>query len=366
MKLIEIIEYLEIVAPLSYQETYDNSGLLVGDKNMNITSVLTCLDCTEGIVDEAINNKCNLIISHHPIIFKPLKKIINSNYNERIIFKAIKNDIAIYSIHTNLDNIEGGVSFILANKLGLLNSEILKKKESTLTQLITYCPKKNINKLEDALFKVGAGKVGSKYDQCSFISKGTGSFRPINNAAPYIGSKNIRSSLYEEKLEIIFPTYLEQRVIKTLFDTHPYEEVAYQLIRLENRDVSIGAGVIGDLNKEMDVISFFKLLKKIMPFSMLKHTGFSNKKSVKKIAFCGGSGVFLLNEAISQKADIYITSDFKYHDFFEVDQRIIAVDMGHYESEQFVPNLISEILKKKFPKLAVILTQINTNPISYY
>ncbi len=366
MKLIEIIEYLEIVVPLSYQEGYDNSGLLVGDKNMSVKSILTCLDCTEDIIDEAINNKCNLIISHHPIIFNPLKKITNSNYNERIIFKAIKNDIAIYSMHTNLDNIEGGVSFIFANKIGLLNPEILKKKANTLTQLITYCPTKDVKKLENSLFNTGAGKVGSKYDQCSFTSNGTGSFRPLDEANPYIGSKNIRSSLNEEKLELIFPTYLEKSVIKTLFDNHPYEEVAYQLIRLENRNSTIGSGIIGDLKKEMDVISFFKLLKKEMPCSILKHTGFSNKTKVKKVAFCGGSGVFLLNEAISQKADVYITSDFKYHDFFEVDQRIIAVDMGHYESEQFVPNLISEILKKKFPKLAVILTQINTNPISYY
>jgi len=366
MKLLEIIEYLEIVAPLSYQESYDNSGLLVGDKNMNITSVLTCLDCTEEIIEEAINRKCNLIISHHPIIFNSIKKITNSNYNERVIYQAIKNDIAIYSMHTNLDNVDGGVSFILSNKLGLLNSKILKQKENTLTQLITYCPKKDIKKVEDALFNVGAGKVGSKYDQCSFISKGLGSFRPLENANPYIGSKNKRSFQDEHRLELIFPTYLEKQVMNKLFEAHPYEEVAYELIRLANKDTTIGSGVIGDLKKEMNIISFFKLLKKIMPFQVLKHTKFSNKTKVKKIAFCGGSGVFLINEAIFQKADIYITSDFKYHDFFEVDKKIIAVDIGHYESEQFVPNLISEILKKKFPKLAIILTQINTNPISYY
>ena len=366
MKLIEIIEYLEIVAPLSYQEPYDNSGLLVGDINVNIKSILTCLDCTEDVIDEAINNDCNLIISHHPIIFKPIKKLTNSTYNERVIFKAIKNNISIYSMHTNLDNIEGGVSFILARKLGLLDTDILKKKENTLTHLITYCPKKDIKKLESSLFKIGAGKVGSKYDQCSFISKGTGAFRPLKSADPYLGSKKVRSRLDEDKLELIFPTYLEQRVVKTLFDVHPYEEVPYQLIKLINKDNTIGSGIIGNLNKEMDVISFFKLLKKTMPFTTLKHTVFNNKNKVKKIAFCGGSGTFLINEAISQKADIYITSDIKYHDFLDVDQRIIAVDIGHYESEQFVPNLISEILKKKFPKLAVILTQINTNPISYY
>ena len=366
MKLIEIIEYLESIAPLSYQENYDNSGLLVGDENMKIKSVLTCLDCTEEVIEEAIKKQCNLIISHHPIIFNDIKKITHSTYNERVVLKAIKNDVAIYAIHTNLDNIEGGVSFILANKLGLLNPKILKQKENTITQLITYCPEKHIKKLESALFSVGAGKVGSKYDQCSFISQGLGGFRPLDKANPYVGSKNERFSQNEDRLELVFPSYLEKNIIKTLFDAHPYEEVAYELIRLGNKDKTIGSGVIGDLKSEMDIISFFKLLKKNMPFKFLKHTKLPNQAKVKKIAFCGGSGVFLLHEAIAQKADIYITSDFKYHDFFEVDKKIIAVDIGHYESEQFVPNLISEILKKKFPKLAVILTQINTNPISYY
>ncbi len=366
MKLIEIIEYLETVAPLSYQESYDNSGLLVGNENLTIKSVLTCLDCTEEVIEEAINKKCNLIISHHPIIFNSFKKITSSTYNERVILKAVKNDIAIYAIHTNLDNIQGGVSFILANKFGLLNPKILKKKENTITQLITYCPETHIKKLESALFSVGAGKVGSKYDQCSFISQGVGGFRPLDKANPYIGSKNERFSQNEDRLELVFPSYLEKNIIQTLFDTHPYEEVAYELIRLGNKDETIGSGVIGELKSEMDVLSFFKLLKKYMPFKFLKHTKFSNQAKVKTIAFCGGSGVSLLQEAIIQKADIYISSDFKYHDFFEVDNKIIAVDIGHYESEQFVPNLISEILKKKFPKLAVILTKINTNPISYY
>ena len=366
MKLIEIIEYLESVAPLSYQESYDNSGLLLGDENLNVKSVLTCLDCTEEVIEEAINNNCNLIISHHPLLFKPIKKITHSNYNERIIYQAIKHDIAIYAMHTNLDNIEEGVSFIFAKKLGLKNSQILKKKENTLTQLITYCPKKFLKKIEGALFSVGAGKVGSKYDQCSFNMEGIGGFRPNDNARPYIGDNNIRTTQGEMKLELIFPTYLEKKIVMTLFETHPYEEVAYQLIRLENNNSTVGAGVIGDLKKEMDVISFFKFLKTKFPFKVLKHTSFSKANKVKKIAFCGGAGVFLLNEAINKNADIYITSDFKYHDFFEVDKNIIAVDIGHYESEQFVPNLISEILKKKFPKLAVDFTHINTNPISYY
>ena len=366
MKLVEIIEYLEIIAPLSYQADYDNSGLLVGDLSMDVNSVLTCLDCTEEIIDEAIKKSCNLIISHHPVIFHHLKKINNSNAIERVIFKSIQNNIAIYCMHTNLDNIENGVSFTLSKKLDLLNTEILKVKESNLCKLITYCPKSHQNKLEHALFEEGAGKVGSKYDQCSFSSLGQGGFRPLSKAKPYVGEKHKRSLEEEVKIELIFPSYLESKLLKSLFQNHPYEEVAYQIINIHNSDNTIGSGVIGDLKNKMTVRTFFNLLNQVMPHDVLKYTACNLNKPIKKIAFCGGSGYFLLGDAISKKADIYISSDFKYHNFFEAENKIIIVDIGHYETEQFVPNLISDILKKKFPKLAVVLTQINTNPVIYY
>ena len=366
MKLAEIVKYLDNKVPLHYQESYDNSGLLIGDKDMEVKSVLTCLDCTEDVIKEAIQQKSNLIISHHPILFRPIKKITSSNYVQRIIFKAIKNNIAIYALHTNLDNIEGGVSFIFSNKLGLLNSQILKQKDAVLSKLVTYCPTKYLSKIQTALFDIGAGKIGSKYDQCSFVSDGLGTFRPLSGSNPYIGSENKRTSQSEDKLELIFPTHLQKRVIKTLFEAHPYEEVAYDIIHLENQDNSVGSGIIGELNKEMDIISFFKLLKKEFPYQMLKYTKFSNIKKVKKIAFCGGSGAFLINEAMKQGADIYISSDFKYHDFFDANEKIIIVDIGHYETEQFVAEQIYQIVKKKFHKLDVVLTKVNTNPISYY
>ena len=365
MKLAEIVKYLEHTVPLSYQEEYDNSGLLVGDNDSDITSILTCLDCTEEVIKEAISKKCNLIISHHPIIFQPIKRLVNSNYGERVVFQAIKNNIAIYAMHTNLDNIIGGVSFIFANKMGLLNTRILQKKSNILSKLVTYSPKKYLKKIQDALFNIGAGKIGYKYDECSFFSEGNGTFRPLEGADPYIGKKNERTSQGEYRIELIFPSYLEEKVIKTLFEVHPYEEVAYEIIALENKSSNIGSGIIGELDKEIDVISFFELFKERMPFSVLRHTKFLNKK-IKKIAFCGGSGSFLVKEAINQCADIYISSDFKYHDFFEADGKIIIADIGHYETEQFVAKKISEIIRKNFPKLDVILTEINTNPISYY
>ena len=364
MKLAEIIKYLEEKVPLSYQESYDNCGLLVGDKDTKITSVLTCLDCTEEVIQDAIEKKCNLIVSHHPIIFKPLNRLSNSSYVERIIFQAIKNDIAIYALHTNLDNIINGVSYTFTDRIGLKNVKILKEKNSGLSKLITYVPKKYFIKIQTALFSVGAGKIGNKYDQCSFYSDGLGTFRPLEEANPFIGKKNNFSSQKEVKLEIVFSSYLQKNVVKTLLEAHPYEEVAYEIIRLNNSN-NIGSGVIGDLNEKMDVQSFFKLLKKVMPYSILKHTKLSNKQ-IKRVAFCGGSGSFLSNEAILKGADIFISSDFKYHDFFSADGKIIIADIGHYETEQFVAEHISRILKKNFPKLDVILTKIDTNPISYY
>ena len=351
--------------PLSYQEEYDNSGLLVGDKDANVTSILACLDCTEEVIKEAVNKKCNLIISHHPIIFKPIKRLVNSSYGERAIFQAIKNNIAIYSMHTNLDNIRDGVSFIFSKKMGLLNTRILQKKSNILSKLVTYSPKKYLKKIQDALFNIGVGKVGYKYDECSFYSQGLGTFRPLERAEPYIGKKYERASQEESRIELIFPSYLKKKVINTLFEAHPYEEVAYDIISLENSSNNIGSGIIGELEKEMDTLLFFELFKEKIPFRVLKHTKILNKK-IKKIAFCGGSGSFLIKEAINQCADIYISSDFKYHDFFDADGKIIIADIGHYETEQFVPEKISEIIKKKFPKLDVILTEINTNPISYY
>ena len=365
MKLFEISNYLDTRGPLAFQEEYDNCGLLIGDKAMDIASVLVCLDCTEDVIDEAINNNHNLIISHHPLLFQGLKKITGANYVQKIVTKAIKYDIAIYAMHTNLDNIRGGVSFIFANKMGLLNTRILQKKSNILSKLVTYSPKKYLKKIQDRLFNIGAGKVGFKYDECSFLSQGNGTFRPLEGADPYVGKKNERTSQEEYRIELIFPSHLEGKVINTLFEAHPYEEVAYEIIALENKSSNIGSGIIGELHKEIDVLSFFELCKEKMPFSVLRHTKFLNKK-IKKIAFCGGSGSFLIKEAINQCADIYISSDFKYHDFFDADGKIIIADIGHYETEQFVAEKISEIIKKKFPKLDVILTEINTNPISYY
>jgi len=365
MKLFEITNYLDRRVPLAFQEEYDNCGLLIGDKNCEVKSVLICLDCTEKVVDEAIKNKHNLIISHHPVIFKGLKKITRSNYVEKIAEKAIKNSIAIYAMHTNLDNIHNKVSFQIAKKILLQNPRILKPKTNLLSQLSVYCPTSYTNKVKTALFSSGAGRVGESYDRCSFVANGVGSFRPLEEADPFVGSVGKESLVEEDKIEVIFYSYLKSKILSTLREVHPYEEVAYTCNEMDTYS-TCGSGVIGELKKEMKLNTFLKHVKSSMKCNTIRYNNVSNKKSIKKVAICGGSGSFLLQDAIAQNADLYISADFKYHDFFDTNNQIIIFDIGHYESEYFTQQLIFDILKENFSKLAVHLTKVCTNPVLYY
>lgn len=363
MKLQEITGYLESIAPLSYQESYDNAGLICGSDDMEITGALICLDSIEAVVDEAIAMGCNLIIAHHPIVFSGLKKLNGKNYVERVIIKAIKNNIAIYAAHTNLDNVHHGVNAKISEKLGLQNCKLLLPQKNLLKRLITFSPEKNAEDIRSALFAAGAGHIGN-YSECSFNSLGTGTFKAIDGANPYIGEVGKRFEGEEIRIEVVYASQLESKVVKALLKAHPYEEVAYDLIALSNPSSQIGAGMVGELVEEMDEIQFLNALKSKMRAESIRHTALRGKK-VKKIAVCGGAGSFLLNAAIANQADIFITADFKYHQFFDADGRIVIADIGHYESEQFTMELFYEILKKKFSTFALQLTKINTNPIKY-
>ena len=362
MKLNKIIECLENWAPPSLQEEYDNSGLIIGIKQNEIKGILVTLDCTEEVIDEAIKKKCNLIISHHPLIFRPIKKITGSNYVERSILKAIKNSIAIYSIHTNLDNIITGVNSKIANKIGLKNIEILNKKSNLLSKIEFYVPKDYKENTLKKLFKIGAGKIGN-YDSCSFQSEGLGTFRPDNNASPFIGKSNKFQNSNEVKVELLFENHLEKELISCLKKSHPYDEVAFYITKINNKSKLIGSGIVGNL--KIDTSSLLKKLKKVFKSKVIKHT-ILNKKNVNKIAVCGGSGSFLINKALENNSDVFITSDLKYHDFFEGDSKMLIIDIGHYESEQFTKELIFEYLNKKLVNIAVHLSKINSNPIKYY
>ena len=363
MKINEITNYLESLAPLYLQEDYDNSGLIIGNKSWNVSNVLICLDCTEDVVDEAIDKSCNLIVAHHPIVFSGLKSIVGKNYIERTIIKAIKNDIAIYAIHTNLDNIKHGVNAVIAKKLGLEKTKILRPKKDFIKKLSFYCPVSDAQRLKKLLWEAGAGKIGN-YSHCSFSTIGYGTFMGNDDSKPSLGKKNVLHTEKEEKIEMIFPYYLQNNILNTLFSEHPYEEVAYEIYLLDNVNQDIGSGLFGKLITPMKSNNFLKHLKKVMQTDCIRFTDI-HKEQIETVAICGGSGSFLLGDAKRVKADIFITADFKYHDFFDAENDIIIADIGHYESEQFTKELLCEIFNEKFTKFATHLSSINTNPINY-
>ena len=364
MKIKEIISHLENIAPPQYQEHYDNAGLITGQSFWDCKGVLICLDVTEEVILEANQKNCNLVIAHHPIIFKGLKKINGNNYVERIIINAIKNDIAIYAIHTNLDNIRSGVSGKMASLLNLQDQHVLSPKENMLKKLLTFIPKDHVIDVRQALFDAGAGHIGN-YSDCSFNSPGFGTFKAGLGANPFKGETGNLHEEEEIKVEVVFPFYLQHKVVQALLLAHPYEEVAYDIINLANNYESIGAGIIGTLPEPVDAAEFLKLLKETFFVPVIRHT-LLPAKQVQKVALCGGAGSFLISTALAMGADIYITSDVKYHEFFDADKKMVIADIGHYESEQFTINLLHELLELKFPNFAVLKTEVNTNPLKYF
>lgn len=364
MKIKDLTDYLEQIAPLSLQESYDNAGLIVGDPSTEITGVLLCLDSTEEVIREAVKTGCNLVIAHHPIIFSGLKKLNGKNYIERTVIAAIQNNVAIYAAHTNLDNVHTGVNRKIAETLGLKDLTILSPKQQTLRKLVTFAPHTSAEKVRTALFEAGAGSIGD-YDSCSFNVEGQGTFRGNENSNPFVGEVGKLHQEAETRMEVIYEKWKEKSMLQALFASHPYEEVAFDLYSLENKNPEVGSGMIGALPVPLQAAKFLELLKKSMKTACIRHTALINK-GIEKVAVCGGSGSFLLNEAISAGADIFITADFKYHQFFDADNRIIIADIGHYESEQFTIELFRALILKKFPTFAVRLTEVNTNPVNYY
>jgi len=359
----EVIGHLETLAPNSLQEGYDNCGLLTGCPDDRVTGILVTLDCTEGVVEEALRLKCNLIVAHHPIIFKGLKKITGQTYVERTIIKAIKNDIAIYAIHTNLDHVYQGVNKKIAGKIGLLNLKILAPKKDTLCKLVTFVPITNSKEILEVLYNAGAGLVGN-YKNCSFRINGTGSFLPSDNAKPRIGQPGTPQETEESRIEVIFPEHLTSLLVDVLKKAHPYEEVAYYVSHLANENPEVGAGMIGDLLTPEEPKAFLERLKRVMKTDCVRYTSLI-KRPIKRVAVCGGSGSFLLPNAVRAKADVFVSADFKYHEFFDADGQILIADIGHFESEQYTKELLKEVLEEKFPTFAINFSNTITNPISY-
>lgn len=363
MQLKQITQYIESFAPLAFQESYDNAGLIIGHADDEISGILITLDITEEIIYEAISKKLNLIVCHHPIVFSGIKKLNGKNYIERCVAKAIKNDIAIYAAHTNLDSVFGGVNSKICEKLNLQNCRILAPTPEFLKKLVTFVPVADAEKVRKALFEAGAGHIGN-YDSCSFNQTGNGTFRGNDQTNPYVGEKNLLHTEEEIRIETIFPKHIQSKVIQALLQSHPYEEVAYDIYPLDNEYTQAGIGMIGELQEPVDELDFLRKLKETFKCEVVKHTQLLGKP-ISKVAVCGGSGSTYLGKAMAQKADIFISGDFKYHQFFDAENQIIIADIGHYESEQFTKEVFYELLTKKFPKFAVHLSDFSSNPVSY-
>jgi len=361
----EVTAHLEDFAPLAYQEEYDNSGLIIGNGNHEVQGILICLDTTEKVIEEAIGLGCNLIISHHPIIFKGLKKITGSDHVERTVLKAIQNNIAIYAVHTNLDNVIGGVNARICDKLNLTKRKILSPKHSTLSKLVTFVPAKNKDQVLQALFDAGVGQIGN-YKHCSFSVDGTGTFRPGEDTDPFVGETGKDETVSEKRIEVIFPAHLWNSVYDALKSVHPYEEVAYYHTRLDNNNQEVGSGMTGLLPEPMNPVDFLNFLKKNLNLEIVRHTTHAQIKEISKVAVCGGSGSFLISDAIRSGAEVFVTGDVKYHDFFNAEHHLMIADIGHYESEIFTKDLLYDLLMKKFNTFALHLSKTDSNPVSYF
>jgi dinuclear metal center YbgI/SA1388 family protein len=364
MKIQDITNFLETVAPPTLQENYDNAGLLTGSAGWECTGIITSLDATEEVVLEAIAKKANLVVAHHPIIFGGLKKINGKNYVEKAIITAIKNDVAIYAIHTNLDHVMNGVNGKMADMLGLTNRQMLQPKKSLVKKLVTFVPTVQAEIVRSAIFEAGGGQIGN-YSECSFNSQGEGTFKAGEGTNPFVGTQGIRHTENEIKVELVFPAWLEGNVISALIKSHPYEEVAYDISMLDNVHQQVGSGMVGELETAILETEFLQLLQSAFQLKVIRHTPLTGKM-VKKIALCGGAGSFLIGAAVASGADFYITGDVKYHEFFDANSRLVIADIGHYESEQYTIELLFDILSEKFPNFAVQKSGVKTNPVNYF
>lgn len=363
MKIKEIVSALDRFAPLPLQDGFDNAGLQIGLTEAEATGALLCLDVTEAVLDEAIALGCNLVISHHPLIFKGYKSITGKDYVERCILKAIRNDMVLYAAHTNLDNAKGGVNYKIAEKIGLKHLQVLEPKRNSLLKLVTFVPTEQAERVRKALFAAGCGNIGG-YDSCSYNLKGEGTFRAGENTHPFCGNIGELHREEEVRIETILPSYKKGEVVRALLSAHPYEEPAFDLYPLENEWTQAGAGIVGELETPETELEFLKRIKKIFEVECVKHNRLTGRE-IQKVALCGGAGAFLIPQAIRSGADIFITGEIKYHDYFGHEDEILLAEIGHYESEQYTKEIFYSIIRDLFPNFALHLSKINTNPIKY-
>ncbi|MGC4129747.1 MAG: Nif3-like dinuclear metal center hexameric protein [Bergeyella sp.] len=364
MTIKEFVSGFQELIPLQQAEDFDNVGLLCGNPDREVTGILICHDTLEAVVDEAVAKNTNVIVAFHPIIFSGLKSITGKKYVERAVLKAMENKIAIYAVHTAFDNDYFGVNYGICQALELVNQKVLMPKKSSLQQLSVYVPKEYSEKVKEALFKSGAGNIGF-YDECSFSIPGEGTFRPLKGSSPFSGAENIRENADEVMLSVIFESYKKNAVLNAMRNAHPYEEVAYQVYQLENENQFSGLGRFGDLPAEMDETNFLNFVKKTFNLQVIRHSG-TNGKKIKRVGVLGGSGASGIASARNSGCDAYLTGDVKYHEFYQSEGKMLICDIGHFESEQFVTQQLFELLSEKFPKFAILKSNITTNPVNYF
>jgi len=364
MKIADIIAFLESLAHPSLQESYDNAGLITGAPAWSCTGILVSLDATEAVINEAKQKNCNLVVAHHPIVFGGLKKLNGSNYVEKTVITAIKNDIAIYAIHTNLDNVRHGVNGIIADKLGLTDRSILQPRPGALRKLFTFVPVQQAPRVREAIFAAGGGHIGH-YSECSFSGAGTGTFKGGAGTNPFVGEPGKQHQEEELKLEVLFPAYLEKAIIAAMIAAHPYEEVAYDVVALQNTHPGIGAGIIGSLPAPAAEKAVLAQLRQVFRVPVVRHTALTGQP-VSRVAVCGGAGSFLIARALAAGAQLFVTADVKYHEFFDANDRMVIADIGHFESEQFTVDGLVAVLQEKFPTFATLKTSVTTNPVHYF
>jgi dinuclear metal center YbgI/SA1388 family protein len=363
MKVKDIASWLDTAVPLSFQESWDNSGLQIGNPETEISSALLTLDVTEEVVDEAISENCQMIISHHPVIFSGLKKITGSSSTDRIIIKALRDDIAIYSSHTNLDVFSNGVSRKMAEKIGLCNVTPLSPLRERLLKLVTFVPESHIDRVSEALFGAGAGHIGN-YDYCGFTISGTGSFRAGPDSSPFVGEKGKIHHENEVRLETIMFSHLRESVVKALRGSHPYEEPAFDIYPLSNYTTEEGLGCKGEFSGPVEEKMLIEMVSSVFGSKSVRYSGLTGRPVI-MTALCGGSGSSLLGDAISSGAGAFITGDVRYHTFIEASGRILLIDAGHFETEKFATEILYDLIIKKFPKFALRFSNKNSNPINY-
>lgn len=364
MLVSQIIATLEEQAPLALQEDYDNSGLIVGAPAQECTGALLTVDVTPDIVREARDKGCNLIISHHPLTFKGLKRLNGRTPVEQSVIEAIRAGIAIYACHTSMDNAAGGVSHRMATKLGLDNISVLDPQLDRLVKLSVYVPDSHADEVRLALFDAGAGRLGN-YDSCSYSTQGTGTFRATAGANPYVGEIGEMHSEAETRIEVLLPSWRRHAVENALLQTHPYEEPAYEFINIANASRHTGSGAVGNLQSSIPAAQLVALVKEAFGSPVARCSRYPLDNPIRRVALCGGSGSFLIGKAIAAGAQAFITSDTKYHDFVDHGDSILIIDIGHHESENCTKEIFYHRIKEIFPNFAVKYSEKDTNPINY-